>query len=212
VFHSNHSPKQVGVQPPPSALDVTLPAFAGERRRLMHRAHISCPHGAQQQTRRPPPLLLSIDGTDRQTDVRPLQGPCSACYASSVSDITGAHGPCQYQLSFVAGNTTRRPLTPSVVLTLSALSADAERGLRIGTVSVRSSVCLVFPLQHRAVGLLLWAQPAGDIDTLLHGQRSAAKCEQCHVVSVRRKLSADLFECAVDCSCHFRESYYSLHY
>jgi len=142
VFHSNHSHKQVGVQPPPSALDVTLPAFAGERRRLMHRAHISCPHGAQQQTRRPPPLLLSIDGTDRQTDVRPLQGPCSACYASSVSDITGAHGPCQYQLSFVAGNTTRRPLTPSVVLTLSALSADAERGLRIGTVSVRSSVCL----------------------------------------------------------------------
>jgi len=203
VFHSNQSPKQVGVQPPPSALDVTLPAFAGERWRLMHRAHISCPHGAQQQTRRPPPLLLSIDGTDRRTDVRPLQGPCSACYASSVSDITGAHGPCQYQLSFVAGNTTRRrhcPLMRSGVY------------VSVRCPSVRLSVCLVFPLQHRAVGLLLWAQPAGDIDTLLHGQRSAAKCEQCHVVSVRRKLSADLFECAVDCSCHFRESYYSLHY
>ena len=30
---------------------------------------IFCPHGAQQQTRQPP-LLLSIDGTDKQTDRR----------------------------------------------------------------------------------------------------------------------------------------------
>jgi len=37
--------------------------------------------GAQQQTRRTPPLLLSIDGTDRQTDgrtdTRPVHRPCS---------------------------------------------------------------------------------------------------------------------------------------
>ena len=32
---------------------------------------ISCPQGAQQQTRRPP-LLLSIDGKDRRTDTGPL--------------------------------------------------------------------------------------------------------------------------------------------
>jgi len=31
---------------------------------------ISCPHGAQQQTRRTP-LLLSIDGADRRTDGHP---------------------------------------------------------------------------------------------------------------------------------------------
>ena len=61
---------------PPSALDMTLPAFTAERRRacsttLAARPQLSidicCPQGAQQQTRRPP-LLLLIDGTDRQTD------------------------------------------------------------------------------------------------------------------------------------------------
>jgi len=53
----------VCVDPAPSAVNVTLPAIAAERRRLLH--------GAQQQTRRPP-LLLSIDGTDRRTDGRTL--------------------------------------------------------------------------------------------------------------------------------------------
>jgi len=42
---------------------------------------IFCPHGAQQQTRRTP-LLLSIDGIDkqidRQTDGRPFHRPFSA--------------------------------------------------------------------------------------------------------------------------------------
>jgi len=54
---------------------MTPPAFAAERRRLLHGARtypqlsidIFCAQGAQQQTRRPPPLL-SIDGTDRQTN------------------------------------------------------------------------------------------------------------------------------------------------
>jgi len=56
---------------------VTLPAFAAERRAaapLLPSARrpplsidISCPRGAQQQTRRTP-LLLSIDGTDGRTD------------------------------------------------------------------------------------------------------------------------------------------------
>jgi len=50
---------------------------------------ISCPLGAQQQTRRTP-LLRSIDGTDRQTDgrmdTRPLHRPCSLhrmCHVTS---------------------------------------------------------------------------------------------------------------------------------
>jgi len=47
---------------------VTLPAFADGRRRLLS-IDISCPYGAQQQTRRTL-LLLLIDGTDRETDGR----------------------------------------------------------------------------------------------------------------------------------------------
>jgi len=57
---------------------VTLPEFAAERQRLLRGAcsapqlsiGISCPKGAQQQARQPL-LLLSIDGTDGQTDGRP---------------------------------------------------------------------------------------------------------------------------------------------
>jgi len=61
--------EKVCVEPPPSALNMTLPAFAAERRRVQHCAGIyrsttTAEAGAQQQTRRPP-LLLSIDGTDR---------------------------------------------------------------------------------------------------------------------------------------------------
>jgi len=78
----------------------------------------------------------------------------------------------------------------------------AERGLCNGTVSVRLSVCPslwpIRPLQQRAAGLLLWARRVGDIDRLLHSRRSAAaagECGQCHVVSVRRKLSGRLVTC-----------------
>ena len=46
---------------------MTLSAFAAERRAAALLIDISCPHGARQQTRRTP-LLLLIDGTDRQTD------------------------------------------------------------------------------------------------------------------------------------------------
>jgi len=49
-----------------SVVNMTLPAFAAERRRLLS-IDISCPRGAQQQTRRTP-LLLSNDGTDRRMD------------------------------------------------------------------------------------------------------------------------------------------------
>jgi len=59
------------------ALNVKLPAFAAE---LQHDArsapaaidqYILYPQGARQQTRRPPPLLLSIDWTDRRMDGLP---------------------------------------------------------------------------------------------------------------------------------------------
>jgi len=72
--------KQVCFELSPSPLNVTLSAFAAKHQRraaysMTHAARpqlsndISCPHDAQQQTRRPP-LLLSSDGTDRQTDGR----------------------------------------------------------------------------------------------------------------------------------------------
>jgi len=44
---------------------VTPPAFAAAERRRLLSVDISCPLGAQQQTRRTP---LSIDGTDRRMD------------------------------------------------------------------------------------------------------------------------------------------------
>jgi len=67
--------KQICVDPPPSALNMTPPAFAVECLRLQHgtrnyRSISAADAGAQQQTRRPP-MLLSIDGTDRRTDGRP---------------------------------------------------------------------------------------------------------------------------------------------
>jgi len=67
---------RVCVEPPPSALNKTLPAFATERRRLWHSARgcrsispVRRALSTQQQTHRPL-LLLLIGGTDRRTDGR----------------------------------------------------------------------------------------------------------------------------------------------
>jgi len=67
--------QEVSVEPPLSALSMTLPTFAVECERLQNgaRSYLSisaADTGAQQQTRRPP-VLLSIERTDRRTDVRP---------------------------------------------------------------------------------------------------------------------------------------------
>jgi len=74
-----------------AAVNVTLSAFAAAAPLLLGgRLDISCPLGAQQQTRRTP-LLRSIDGTDNQTDkrrdTRPLHRQCYAYYADSVSKV-----------------------------------------------------------------------------------------------------------------------------
>ena len=82
-YYEQQLHQQVCVEPPPSAFNMTLPAFAAERGRLQHgaRSHrliSAADAGAQQQTRRPQ-LLLSVDGTDRRTDrrtdARPLHRP-----------------------------------------------------------------------------------------------------------------------------------------
>ena len=66
-----------------AAVNVTLSAFAAAAPLLLGgRLDISCPLGAQQQTRRTP-LLRSIDGTDNQTDKRRDTRP----YADSVSKV-----------------------------------------------------------------------------------------------------------------------------
>jgi len=61
--------KQVCVEPPPSALNVTIPAFAAKRQRNFSTAPAARSQGAQQQTRQPP----SIDRTDTdgRTNGRP---------------------------------------------------------------------------------------------------------------------------------------------
>jgi len=59
--------------------------------RMMPAAHLqlsidnSCPLGTQQQSRRPP-LLLLIDGTDWRTDTRPLRRRCCAYYVGSINN------------------------------------------------------------------------------------------------------------------------------
>jgi len=80
-----HCPKQVYVEPPPSPLDMTLPAFAAEpwcpqQGARSYRLISAADAGAQQQTCLPP-SLLTIDGTtDRRTDAQPLHRPCFAYY------------------------------------------------------------------------------------------------------------------------------------
>ena len=68
-----------------------------------------------------------------------------------------------------------------------------------GTKSVRLSVPSIDRRMHAAAaGLLLWARQAGDIDrqrrVAATERRSStaisSRCEQCHVVSRRRKLNA----------------------
>ena len=64
------------VQPEEIEINVTILEFTSKllcyepapvARRLQLAIDISCPQGAQQQTRRPP-LLLSTEGTNRRTD------------------------------------------------------------------------------------------------------------------------------------------------
>ena len=67
-YYEQQLHQQVCVESPLSAFNMTLPAFAAERRRMQHGARSYRPisvvyAGAQQRTRRLP-LMLSIDGTD----------------------------------------------------------------------------------------------------------------------------------------------------
>ena len=81
-------------KPPPSALNVTLPAFAAERRRLHYCAR-SAPTAvdryllpAGRSAANPPAAVAAVDRWDRrtdgETDTRPLHRPCCACCAGSV--------------------------------------------------------------------------------------------------------------------------------
>jgi len=73
---------------------VALTAFAAERRAaawlmltpaVQQSIDICWPVGPQQQTRSN--SVLQPDGTDRQTDARPLQRPFCAYYAGSANNI-----------------------------------------------------------------------------------------------------------------------------
>jgi len=79
ICRTNDKFKQVRVDD--SQYDAnTLPAFAAERRRMQLSIEISCPQGAQQQTRRC--CCRSIVKSDGRTPT--LYGPCSTYYVSSV--------------------------------------------------------------------------------------------------------------------------------
>jgi len=98
-------------------------AFAAERyaaaplllgaRRPPQSIDISCPHGAQQQTRRTP-LLLSNDGTDGETDghltvtYTLLRILCGQCQKAKQADphyhgLRGSAGPVLTATGFVNG-------------------------------------------------------------------------------------------------------------
>jgi len=84
--------KQDSAQPLPSAVNVTLPAFAAERRRLLHGARCA-PEAidryllaAGRSAANPPVAAAAVDRwTDRRTDARPFQRPFSAYYVGSVN-------------------------------------------------------------------------------------------------------------------------------
>jgi len=72
--------KQFSVEPPPSALAMTLPAFAAERRRrstppaarLQLSSDMSCPQGAQHSGANTPAAVAAVGRWDRRTDGRTL--------------------------------------------------------------------------------------------------------------------------------------------
>jgi len=64
--------KQVHVQPPPSAVKVTLPVFAAGRRRLLHGAR-SCRSIFLAAGRSAANAVAAVDRWDRQTDRRTLE-------------------------------------------------------------------------------------------------------------------------------------------
>ena len=77
--------KQVRDQPPPSAINVTLLAFAAEHRSHSYRLiSATDAHKAFSSSKPAGHLLLSNDGTDRWTNARPLHRPCSAYYEGTV--------------------------------------------------------------------------------------------------------------------------------
>ena len=85
--------KQVCVQPPLSALSMTLPAFAGAcstapaaiDRYLLHTPALSSKLTGRRCCCR------SMEQTNGRTDARPLHRPCSAYYAGGVSNSYGKY-------------------------------------------------------------------------------------------------------------------------
>ena len=68
------------LKPPSSALNMTLPAFAAERRCLQHGAHSNplLSHARMALSRKPEGRRYCSRSRDRWTDNRPLHRPCTA--------------------------------------------------------------------------------------------------------------------------------------
>jgi len=85
--HELNQTEQVCLQLPTSAANVTLLAFAAERRAAAAKCR-PCSNmlGAQQQIHSSS-VRRANDETDGQTDARPLHRPCAAYSASSVKNV-----------------------------------------------------------------------------------------------------------------------------
>ena len=124
------SQEQVCVQPPPSAVNMTLRVFAAERRRLHHGAR-SC--------RSTSPALMALRGkpagrrccsrpmrqTDRRTDAQPLRRPCFAYCVVGVNNNILTESGC---MALVSATTTETVATCSHLAY--ALFCDAQRRWR----------------------------------------------------------------------------------
>ena len=127
------------IEPRPSVLNITLPAFAAQRRCLQQiSTDTRYAASAQQQTSRAS-LLLSIDGTDRQTDGRtPDRFIVPAPHTARAASITDTVSSSQLNFSKIRYTTFVR----AQIYSIRSKYSDFFRSVRIGVCSVFSELTI----------------------------------------------------------------------
>jgi len=124
---------------------MTLRAFAAERRHPSS-INISCPRGAQQQTRRRP-LLLSIGGTDKRADGRTLERYIDSA-PRPMRAVSERKSSTLVSIAAVHTWTVRRHGAVLISVSL-VLSARAGSGLAPGVIDGRPHLFRDLPLPLR---------------------------------------------------------------